>query len=237
MRLLVLRPEPEASDTAARLRGLGHSVRVEPMLTVEFHPEPAALPEPAAILLTSRNAVRALDRWPRAPAWRDRPAFAVGPETAALARASGFADVHVGSRDAAALTELVARILPAKAGTLLYPAARDRAGDLAGRLSNAGFSVQVVEAYRAIAAAHLGAGTAAALRQGEIDGVLVYSRRTAETFRDVARAAGLDRWQGVTFLALSEAVAEPLRRLNPAEVRIPPRPDGEAMLALLAAAR
>ena len=69
MRLLALRPEPDASETALRLRRLGHTVRVEPMLTVEFRPEPADLPEPAAILFTSRNAVRALDRWPRTAAW------------------------------------------------------------------------------------------------------------------------------------------------------------------------
>jgi uroporphyrinogen-III synthase len=173
LRLLVLRPEPDASETASRLRALGHKVLVEPMLTVDFRPEPADLPEPAGILFTSRNAVRAIDRWPRTAAWRDRPAFAVGPETAALARASGFAKVHVGSRDAAALAELVAEVLPPAAGTLFYPAARDRAGDLRECLADAGFSVHLVEAYRAVAAADLGAETVAALRRGEIDGVLV----------------------------------------------------------------
>ena len=233
----MLRPEPDASDTAGRLRALGHSVLVAPMLTVEFRPEPADLPEPAAILLTSRNAVRALDGWPRAAGWRDRPAFAVGRETAALARASGFGEVHVGSRDAAALGELVASVLPPGAGTLLYPAARDRAGDLEGLLSRGGFAVHVVEAYRAVAAGHIGDETVAALRRGEIDGVLVYSRRTAETFCEAARAAGLDRLPDMTVFALSASVAEPLRRLDPAEIRTPARPDGEAMLALLTAAR
>jgi hypothetical protein len=50
------------------------------------------------------------------------------------------------------------------------------------------------------------------------------------------QAAGLDRLPGVTFFALSDSVAEPLRRLNPVAIRTAVRPDGEAMLALLAAA-
>jgi uroporphyrinogen-III synthase len=234
LRLLVLRPEPDASETAARLRVLGHSVLVEPMLRVEFGPEPAGLPEPAAVLFTSRNAVRALDRWRLPDGWRNRPAFAVGSETAALARAAGFGDVRVGGRDAAALADVVAGTLPPERGTiLLYPAAHDRTGDLEELLSARGFLVCLVEAYRAVAAERLGEATATALRNGEIDGVLVYSRRTAETFRDLARSAGLGRLPRIAVYALSESVAEPLRALGPAEIHVAARPD--AMLALLPA--
>jgi len=231
----VLRPEPDASETAARLRALGHSVLVEPMLTVEFGPEPAGLPEPATVLFTSRNAVRALGRWRQAADWRDRPVFAVGKETAALARASGFRDVRVGGRDAVALADLVAGELSPARGTILYPAARDRTGDLEKLLSARGFSIGLVEAYRAVAAERLGEATAAALRNGEIDGVLVYSRRTAEAFCDLARSAGLDHLPGIAVYAPSESVAEPLSALGPAEIHVAARPD--AMLALLAATR
>ena len=227
----MLRPEPDASETAARLRGLGHSVLVEPMLTVEFGPEPAGLPEPAAILFTSRNAVRALGRWRQAADWRDRPAFAVGKETAALARAAGFRDVRAGGGDAAALADVVASELPLGRGTILYPAAGNRAGDLEAFLSTRGFSVRVIEAYRAVSTERLRETTATALRNGEIDGVLVYSRRTAETFRDLAVAAGLGRLPRIAFYAISQSVAEPLRALSPADIHVAAQPD--AMLALL----
>jgi uroporphyrinogen-III synthase len=233
LRLLVLRPEPDASETAARLRALGHSVLIAPMLNVEFRPEPAGLPEPAAILFTSRNAVRALDRWRQAAGWRHCPAFAVGEETASLARAAGFSDVRAGDRDAAALADLVAATLPPERGTLLYPAARDRAGDLERRLTGLGLEVRAVEAYRAVAAEELGEATATALRNGAIEGVLVYSRRTAATFRDLAQKAGLDHLPHVTFYALSESVAELVVAFRPAEIRIAARAD--AMLALLSA--
>jgi len=83
----------------------------------------------------------------------------------------------------------------------------------------------VVEAYRAVPAARLSAATAAALRSGRIDGALVYSRRTAETFRDLAAAAGLDRLPGIAFYVVSAGVAEPLRTLRPAAIHVAARPD------------
>src|SRR5262249_6721763 len=209
LRLLVLRPEPDASATAARLHALGHGAVVEPMLRVALRPEPPDLPDPAAILFTSRNAVRALQHWPRASAWRDRLAFAVGPETAARARSAGFSEVRIGSRDAVALAALVETALAPGTRPILYPAARDRAGDLEAILSARGFGMRVVEAYVAETALRLGDETVAALRNGEIDGVLVYSRRTAETFRDLTRAAGFDRLPAIVLYALSEAVAHP----------------------------
>jgi len=231
LRFLVLRPEPAATETAARLRAFGHSAIVEPMLTVELGPEPAVSAEPAAILFTSRNAVRAVDGWRQAVAWHHLRTFAVGKETAGFARAAGFADVRTGTGDAAALADLVARELSPADGTLLYPAARDRAGNLEGLLAARGFSVHVVEAYRAVPAARLDAATAASLANGEIDGVLVYSRRTAATFVDLARAASLDRLPRIAFYVVSAAVAEPLRALAPAAIHIAARPD--ELLALI----
>jgi uroporphyrinogen-III synthase len=231
MRLLVLRPEPAASETAARLQALGHHVLVEPMLAVELGREPSVLPDPAAILFTSRNAVRAVAGWRQAAACRGLRAFAVGKETAAFARATGFADVRAGSGDASALADLVAAELSPSDGTLLYPAARDRAGDLEGLLAARGFSVHVVEAYRAIPAERLDEATAASLADGAIDGVLVYSRRTAATFVELARAAGLEKLPEVAFYVVSAAVAEPLRALAPAAIHIAARPDD--LLALI----
>ncbi|MEX0852723.1 MAG: uroporphyrinogen-III synthase, partial [Bauldia sp.] len=94
MRLLVTRPEPDAGETAGRLGGLGHAVVIQPMTRIVFSPEPVDWPEPAALVLTSRNAVRGLERWPRAKAWRNLPVFAVGASTAELARRVGFTDVE-----------------------------------------------------------------------------------------------------------------------------------------------
>ncbi len=79
--------------------------------------------------------MRALEGWPSARAWRGLPAYAVGGTTAALARAAGFRDVRTGAGDVAALADLVRADFDAGAGTILYPAGRDRAADVAAMLA------------------------------------------------------------------------------------------------------
>lgn len=235
LRLLVTRPEPDAGETAARLRTLGHDVFVQPILRAEFFPPPVDLPEPAAIVFTSRNAVRAVERWPAAMDWRSRPAFAVGRETAALARAAGFGEVHPGDGDAAALAERIAADFDAASGAILYPAARHRATDLESRLAAMGFAVTTVEAYRMLAAESFDEDIAALLRGRQIEGALFFSRRTSDGFRNLVEAAGLaDAVSGVVYYALSDAAAEPLRGLG-ARIFVASRPDGESLLALLPA--
>lgn len=236
MRFLVTRPEPDAGDTVAALRRLGHDAIVEPLLTVACLPPPGALPEPAAIVCTSRNSVRALLGWPQAAGWLSVPVFAVGAATAGLAREGGFSDVQVAGGDAAALVELVRSRLEPGRGAILYPAARDRAGQVESGLAAAGLVVRVVEAYRAEAATALTEATVAAFRQQSIDGVLVFSRRTAETLRDLVRAAGLsDGLAGLEVYAISAEAAAPLHELPGVRVLVAARPDSEALLGLVPA--
>ena len=232
MRLLVTRPEPDANETAGRLRALGHTVLIAPMMRIAFAPEPAGLAPPAALLLTSRNAVRALERWPSADAWRRLPAYAVGGATAALARDTGFTDVREGGGDAAALANLVRADFDKATGQILYPAGRDRSADVAGTL--AGFTVTTVEAYRAVAATQLDPTIAAAIKSATIDGALFFSRRTATILADLVNAAGVgEGLRRAVFFALSAVVAEPLVGLQPADIAVAARPDEESLLALV----
>jgi uroporphyrinogen-III synthase len=238
VRLLVTRPQPDAAETAARLVELGHEVLVQPMMRIAFADAPAGLSKPAAILFTSRNGVRALGRWPQAGGWRHLPVYAIGPATGAFAAQAGFADVRTGSGDAVALAGLVRRDLDPAAGTLLYPAARDRAVDPGAILDAAGYTVATVEAYRGIAADQLDADIVAAIRARRLDGILFLSRRTAAIFADLTGKAGVrEGLASATLFALSEAVAASLNDLGAAEIRVAPHPDEEALIALVAAAR
>lgn len=234
MRLLVTRPEPEAEETAARLRSLGHQVLVQPLLDIAFAEPPADAPKPAAIVVTSRNGVRALGQWPAAADWLDRPVFTTGAATAEAARAAGFSDVRPGGGDVAALTERILADLLADRGQILYVAGRDRAGRLAEDLGARGYDVRTVEAYRAMRATHLDVATDDALRAGIIDGALFFSRRTAEAFADLVNTAGLAApATRIVFYALSEAVAEPLRGFAGADIRLAAKPDADSLLALI----
>jgi uroporphyrinogen-III synthase len=230
MHLLVTRPEPDGEDTAVRLRALGHTVTLEPMLTIALAEPPADLPEPFALVLTSRNGVRAMTAWPQSRQWRDKPLLAGGRTTADAARSAGFRDVHVGGGDAAQLAELVREILPRGRGPILYPAARDRAGALSAGLLARGYDMRTVEAYRADKVPAFSAGVRGKLERGEFDGALFYSRRTAQTFRELC---GTHVVRLPLLFALSEQIAAALVGLD-GEIRVAAAPDEASLFALIA---
>lgn len=233
MRLLVTRPQPDAGETAARLMALGHDVLVEPLLTIAYAPPPAGVPEPAALIVTSRNGVRALARWPQSRAWRNRPVFVTGPATARAIATLGFTDVRVGSGNAAAVVERIRADLPPASGGIVYPAGRDHSGSLAGDLAAEGYDVRMIEAYHADAAGALHPPAREALRRRAVGGILFYSQRTALAFAGiVAREKLAPQVAGVIGFALAEQVADPLRSLG-LDVHVAALPDEDSLFRLI----
>ena len=104
MRFLVTRPEPDATRQARQLEAKGHEVLVEPLLEIVYR-ERLDLPfgEVQALIVTSRNGLRALRRAGFPASALDLPVLAVGESSAALARDMGFGQVHEGRGTAADL--------------------------------------------------------------------------------------------------------------------------------------
>jgi uroporphyrinogen-III synthase len=236
MRLLVTRPGPDAERTAARLASLGHQAMIQPLLSISFNPPPPAMSAPAAILVTSQNSVRALTFWPQVADWNRIPVFAAGPATGRAVAALGFTDVRIGGGDSEALVELVTRDLMRGSGPLLYPAARDRAGALAGGLTARGYDVRTVEAYRADPVARLDPAVREAIADGTIDGILLYSGRTARALLALAAAAGIaDSLRRPEYFVISRHVAEVVGGLG-ARIHVAARPDEDSLLSIVPAA-
>ncbi len=206
MSVLITRPREDAGRLVAALTAHRVVCRVEPLLTIVPRAIALDLTGVRGVLLTSANGARVLaGLTPR----RDLPAFCVGPHTAEVARAAGFASVHMALGDVTALAALVCQQLRPDPAPLLHVAARAVAGDLAGLLSAAGFVVQRVIAYDAIPATALTAPTVAELTAGLIEAAFFYSPRTLETFTTLAERADLREACGsITAYCLSEAVAE-----------------------------
>jgi uroporphyrinogen-III synthase len=88
--------------------------------------------------------------------------------------------------------------------------------------------------YRAEPRPRLTVAAAAALREGSAQGVLLYSRRSADAFALALRAEGLAPLaEGVTCYCLSTAVAEPLAAVTAGPIRIAAQPDQISLFALL----
>src|SRR5450432_3147329 len=143
MRLLVTRPQPDAERTAAVLRAAGHQVDLAALLRIELIADVELGRGPwSALVVTSTNALRALESHPRRAALLVLPLFAVGRRTAAAARAAGFLDVTAAGGNVQDLVESLRQ--HQGADPLLYLAGQDRSHDLAGDLAADGRIVSTV---------------------------------------------------------------------------------------------
>ena len=108
MAILVTRPQPDNARTTVALRALGYIVLPAPML--RFEPVPTQDEGDArhgAVIVTSANALRAIEADPATARLLPLPLFAVGERTAQAARTAGFRDVTVAAGDVAALRDLI----------------------------------------------------------------------------------------------------------------------------------
>lgn len=236
MKALVTRPHEDAVGLTAALLARGIEPLLEPLLSIKLARDAqatldAALPGAQAALFTSANGVRAFAKIsPR----RDLPAFAVGDATARAAQAAAFARIESAGGDVRALAALAVRRLDPAAGALIHAAASAVAGDLAGELARAGFTVRRLRLYEAVAATRLTAESHDAIAAGAIGIAIFFSPRTAETFVTLARAAGIEgRVAAIAAVVLSPAVAAALAPLTWRRIEVAAAPNEAALLAAL----
>lgn len=232
MHVLVTRPIQDAEPLLARLRERGIEATAEPLLEIEFKTGARVdLKDVQAIVATSANGIRA---FAAASDRRDVGLFAVGDATAEAATEAGFAHVESAKGDVADLAALIAERLDPEGGAVLHIAATKLAGDLGGDLKGRGFVYRRAVLYDARPATHLTPETVAAIRDGRIDGVLLFSPRTADVFVSLARKARIVRsCRQLTAFCLSTAVAERARALTWREIAVAGTPEQDSLLALI----
>lgn len=235
MHVLVTRAEPDAALLASRIEALGHRVTIEPLMRIEpLALPPDALEGAAALVVTSRNALRSLAVSPLLAQARQLPLIAVGSGSAGLARELGFPRVIEGRGSAAELVPELLEVAAGLDGKLVHLHGEKLAYDLAGTLSRQGVGWRGVLAYRALAAEALQPPTRALLAGGEIDAVTLMSPRTAAIFARLALSAGLrESVEKLAAICFSPAVAEALDPLRPRRVEIAEQPDTSALLAAI----
>ena len=212
MRLLVTRPLDDAHGTVRALQARGHTVFLEPLLRIEPVAGAAIAQKPyQAVLVTSANGVRALARMADTSSLKETPVLAVGEASGRAAAAAGFSAVRHAAGDLAALAALVGEQCQPDGGALLYAAGSVVSGDLKGLLLARGYDVDRVALYEAAPAETLSHETETSLRDQAIDGVLLYSPRSARIWGRVLERSGLAENAGsLVHFCLSQAVADAL---------------------------
>lgn len=239
MAILVTRPAPDNSATAKALTARGYQPLLSPTLRFEampFYDDHGAAYD--GVILTSANAVRAVEDHEFKTRLVDLPAFAVGEHTAEVARAAGFKQIISAKGDAGMLRDAVAKSASAKklkpGATLCYLAGADLARDLAAELGEKGFTVITHTAYRMIPVTTFSDEASEAFRTASIRAVVHYSRRSARAFIGALRAAGVE----ISALALpqiciSDAVGMVLRDAGATQVTVAREPNETALLDAL----
>ncbi|MEE8438701.1 MAG: uroporphyrinogen-III synthase [Micropepsaceae bacterium] len=231
MRLLITRPKDAAMSIAAALSASGHTPLIAPVMDINIRDgEPLILDGIQAILATSANGVRALTQRSED---RKLPLYAVGPQTEEAAREAGFHSVHSANGDAAAMAEKVIAELDPTKGALFHAAGAETAGRLAETLRAQNFIVESDILYDALPVSKLPDIAASALRENLLDGVLVFSPRTAKIFTKLILEADMtEKCAPLHAFCISAATAAALGSLEFTRVAVAGNPNQEAMLAL-----
>lgn len=235
MRVLVTRPEPGASATAARLQALGHDTVALPLtattaLGTKNLPD---LTEFGAVAVTSASAV--LHAGPTLiAALLDKRCFAVGAATADACGRAGFRDVASADGDGAALAALVAEEAGAEAG-VVYLCGRFRRPDFETALAKAGVPVLPVETYDTMRLRHEAATVLDVLGRRPVDAALLYSQTGAKAFSDLAAVPEVAPLLAhAKLLCLSRRVAQALGQGAAGSTMVSQEPNETALISLLA---
>jgi uroporphyrinogen-III synthase len=231
MFVLVTRPMDEAAHTAERLREMGHTAVLSPV--IEVVPTAASWPAGAfdAVIATSARAFQCLDLapdWPLPEARRFYPLLVVGAKTAQAAQARGFTGASRVTLDSKALCSVIRDQLTPSA-RVLYLAGRDRKSEIETCCAEAQLALKVVETYAAQPAAQLSHEAVRLAAEGAIGAVLHFSRRSAEIFLGLAAKARFSP-APLVHLAISEDAAVPLSGLP--KVVVAQEPSEDAIFAL-----
>jgi uroporphyrinogen-III synthase len=208
VKLLILRPQPGASETAARAVEKGLEPVVAPLFAIE--PVDCGPVDPArydSILLTSANGARHVPT-----GLTGLPCFAVGDGTAAAARRAGFSDIRVGPSDGAAAAAMIAATGLERA---LHPCGREHFP-----VEAAGVAIERRIVYSAVPTAPRGfAGPAVAM---------IHSPRAGARFAKLAEDKS-----AIAIAAISAAAAE-AAGAGWAAMAIAAEPRDQALLELAA---
>ncbi|WP_027835914.1 uroporphyrinogen-III synthase [Maritalea myrionectae] len=182
--LLVTRPFPGGQKTVAGLMALGHRPMAVPLFSKRILP--LDMPSPfqiTATIFTSANSVRALSRDDIEIGHQLLPCFTVGDTTAQAATHAGFTNLLSAKGDVKELIALIEKM--ELTGNYFYPCAIDRKPDLEDHFRDTGVNIQPNPAYEMIPIKDLPPPVVTQLKQGEIDGVLIYSARAATQFANL----------------------------------------------------
>ena len=182
-----------------------------------------------ALLMTSANGVRAFSKISKA---RNLLVYAVGDATAYEAKKNGFVFVKSASGNVKDLAKVVIQTLDPKGGKVCHITGSRVAGELGQIIVASGFEYFRAVLYKTEESQRFLNSTLQAFKYNDISSVLLYSPRTAITFRKLVFLAGIKtRLEDVKIFCLSDAVAKEVLVFPKRNLIVSKTPDQDSLLS------
>jgi uroporphyrinogen-III synthase len=238
MRLVVTRPVEDAGRQADTLAALGHVPLIHPLMKIVYASlAPIQLTGVQALIATSRNALRGLERNPSWRAAKCLPLVSVGENTGEFAREAGFGQVISGPGTARELVPVITSAFRPGDGALLYLTGEHIAFDLERPLAAAGFAVPRLILYESQEVDEDGATAFAQAIRAGVNGVILMSPRTAGIFVRLVKRFELEgEVRAITCYCYSNAIAEALSEIEGLTIAAASRPTEDELIGLIGAA-
>lgn len=235
--ILITRPVEEARVFARKLKQEGLHAMVEPMLEIEHKEfEVPDIEKYQGIVFTSVNAVRGLAAQLGAKGIKaiDYPAYCVGDRTAKEARTQGFEKVFSAKGTADELIEMISKKITSKELPLLYVKGEHTARPVDKILKELGFRLNSIVVYTAKPVKSLSPECLMAIRNGRLEAITFFSKRTVDTFvREIKKNGMLQELFAIKLLLLSDSMLESVRPYRKARTHTAKTPDAVGMLELI----
>jgi uroporphyrinogen-III synthase len=195
--------------------------------------EPLFLPlhfleNPQALLITSKNALRAIQQ---NEALKEVPLYAVGDQTAQLAKSMGYIHVQSASGTAKDLINLVIQRASRDKGTLWHLSGDIIKENIAEVLRKEGFLAKRQIVYRINEVETMPPALLHDLQMKAFSYVLFFSSRTTDIFIKLLKKNGLEAAAvEMTSLCLSEDVLKKVRVIDWKKMWVSPEPTVTAMI-------
>lgn len=218
--VLMTRPRPSAERFVALLSDRCREktdIIFSPLIEISPLPVSAENDRAAAVIFTSANAVAAVAN---VVPGAGRPAYCVGRTTTQAASRAGW-DARFAGQNAGELIEKLTR--DGAVTPLVHLRGRHTRGEIAGKLTKAGIPVQDRVVYDQVLLP-LSQDAIAAVGRAETVVAPIFSPRTARHFAGQIQNAGKCH-----VIALSPAVADPLKTCGFAEIRVAGQPNAASL--------
>jgi len=236
MHILITRPKLQANKTALALQSKGHTCDIEPLLTIEHIQTSQLKGDFKGLIITSSNVTSALSQLAAIDDLKPLPVLSTGKTTQDTLHEAGFENVENVQGSALTIADNAKDWMKRQGlkenDRILYPCAEVIAHDLSVEFRKRGLVCVKWPVYRSVPSIVLSDHVRDSLSNNEYDAVLLYSKRTAETFVSLLNQMASPP-DALFVYALSKDIVAGLTFESQLTVNCPKLPSEDALLALL----